>query len=96
MFTKQQENRIKELVHEVIREQKANNLDESALEFFKTIPDIQNHYTSLVYEMYEAFCKKNNFKPLSKHAFGSSVKKYYNVTSKVTTYDNKPVRIYTR
>lgn len=96
MFTKQQEDRIKELIREVIREQNPNNLENSALEFFKTIPDIQNHYTALVYEMYEAFCKKNKLKPLSKHAFGSSVKKYYNVTSKVTTYDNKPVRIYTR
>ena len=95
-FTPEQENRIKELVREVLREKKKNNLDESALEFFKTIPDMHNHYAGVVYEMYEEFCKKNNIPQLSKHAFGSSVKTYYNVKSKVTTYDNKPVRIYTR
>lgn len=96
MFTPQEENRIKELIREVIREQKTNNLDNSALEFFKTIPDIHNHYAGMVYEMYEDFCEKHNMTPLSKHAFGSSVKKYYNVKSKVTTFENKPVRIYTR
>lgn len=96
MFTKQQEIRIKELIQEFLHEQTVKNLDESALEFFKTIPDIQNHYVALTYEMYEEFCKKHKLRPLSKHAFGSNVKKYYNVTSKVTTVDNKSVRIYTR
>lgn len=96
MFTPQEENRIKELVREVMREKKKNNLDESALEFFKTVPDMHNHYAGMVYEMYEEFCEEHNMTPISKQAFGSSVKTYYNVKSKVTTYDNKPVRIYTR
>lgn len=96
MFTPQEENRIKELIYEVIREKKKGDLDESALKFFKTIPDMHNHYVGMVYDMYEEFCEEHNMTPLSKHAFGSSVKKYYNVKSKVTTFDNKPVRIYTR
>lgn len=96
VFTPQEETRIKELVREVMREKKKNNLDESALEFFKTIPDIHNHYAGMVYEMYEEFCEERGMTPISKQAFGSSVKTYYNVKSKVTTFDNKPVRIYTR
>lgn len=96
MFTPQQENRIKELIREVLREQTLNDIDEVTMEFFKTIPDIENHYVSLTYDLYVDFCKQNNAKPLTKQAFGTSVKNYYNVTSKVTTVDNKSVRIYTR
>lgn len=96
MFTPQEETRIKELVREVLHEQIVNSTDEMTLKFFETIPDMQNHFVAETYEMYVDFCKKHKVKPASKQAFGSSVKTYYNVKSKVTTFENKPVRIYTR
>ena len=96
MFTPQQENRIKELIREVLHEKTANNIDKITLDFFETIPDMQNHYVALTYDMYVDFCKQNNAIPLTKQAFGTSVKNYYDVTSKVTTVDGKSVRIYTR
>ena len=96
MFTKQQEMRIKELVREMLHEQIANSTDEITLKFFETIPDIQNHFVAATYDMYVDFCKKHKAHPATKQAFGSSVRSYYNVKSKVTTFENKPVRIYTR
>ena len=96
MFTPQQENRIKELIREVLQEQRTDNIDEVTLKFFKTIPDIENHYVALTYDLYVDFCKKHNVKPASKQNFGSSVRSFYNVTSKVTTVDGKSVRIYTK
>lgn len=96
VFTPQEENRIKELVREVLHEKTVNETDETALKFFETIPDMQNHFVTTTYEMYEDFCKSRNVAPMSKQAFGLSVRSYYNVKSKVTTFDNKPVRIYTR
>lgn len=96
MFTPQQENRIKELVKEVLHERVANDIDEITLKFFETIPDIQNYFVATTYEMYKEFCKSHKARPISKQAFGSSVRDYYDVRSKVTTFDGKSVRIYTR
>lgn len=96
MFTPQEENRIKELIREVLHEQTVNNTDKTTLAFFETIPDMQNHYVALTYDMYVDFCKQQNAKPLSKQAFGLSVRSFYNVTSKVTTVEGKSVRIYTK
>lgn len=96
MFTPQEENRIKELIREVLHEKTVNNIDKTTLDFFETIPDMQNHYVALTYDMYVDFCKQQNAKPLSKQAFGTSVKNYYDVKSKVTTVEGKSVRIYTK
>mgnify|MGYP003288907678 CR=1 FL=1 len=96
LFTLQEENRIKELVREVLRENLISEINESTLAFFDTIPDMQNHFVATTYEMYDDFCKSRNITPISKQAFGSSVKNYYNVKSKVTTFDGKSVRIYTK
>lgn len=96
MFTPQEENRIKELIREVLHEKTVNNIDKITLDFFETIPDMQNHYVALTYDMYVDFCKQNNAIPLTKQSFGTSVKNYYDVTSKVTTVDGKSVRIYTK
>lgn len=96
MFTPQQENRIKEIIQEVLHERLANDIDEITLKFFETIPDMQNHFVTATYEAYVDFCKAHKVKPVSKQAFGSSVRDYYNVGSKVTTFDGKSVRVYTR
>lgn len=96
VFTPQEEIRIKELVREVLRENVTKDIDELTLKFFETIPDMQNHFVTATYEEYEDFCKTKKVKPMSKQAFGSSVRSYYNVGSKVTTFDGKSVRIYTR
>lgn len=96
IFTQQEENRIKELVREVLRENLTNDIDKTTLEFFDTIPDMQNHFVATTYEMYVDFCESRNVTPMSKQKFGLSVRNYYNVGSKVTTFDGKSVRIYTR
>lgn len=96
MFTPQEENRIKELIREVLHEKTVNNIDKITLDFFETIPDMQNHYVALTYDMYVDFCKQQNAIPLTKQAFGTSVKNYYDVKSKVTTVEGKSVRIYTK
>ena len=96
VFTPQEEKRIKELVKEVLHEQIVNNTDEITLKFFETIPDIQNHFVATTYEMYEDFCKSHKVTPMTKQAFGLNVRNYYNVKSKVTTFDGKSVRVYTR
>lgn len=96
MFTPQQEKRIKEIIQEVLHERIANDLDKSVLKFFKTIPDMQNHFVTTTYDAYVDFCDSHNFVPVTKTSFGLSVRSYYNVKSKVTTFDGKSVRVYTR
>lgn len=96
MFTPQQEERIKEIVQETLKEQTRSQTDESVVEFFETIPDMNNYYVSTTYELYEDYCKARGIKPLSKIAFGSNVSKYYNLKSKTTTVNGKSVRVYTR